>query len=192
MLAGRTASQLGMPNAMIQTVRAGGLLHDVGKLLVPLKILQKKRRLNPREWSELKSHPEMGVELLDRAGVPDEVCEIVLFHHERYDGMGYPDHLAGRAINWTVRLVSVMDAFDALTTARELREPMSIEAARTAIAREAGRRFCPWAVCALLSMPVSLLKPQADASEPTYRPDARADVDCVVSPRVWTALVPTN
>jgi putative nucleotidyltransferase with HDIG domain len=182
----RLASQYGLAPRTIDAIGAGALLHDIGKLLVPLRILQKAGRLTAREWGELRTHPEVGVELVDRAGLADDVCEIVLYHHERHDGLGYPDRLSGPAIQWAVRIVSVMDTFDALTSAREYRRPLSVDAARALIAREAGRRFCPWVVSGLLSMPVSLLGPGGSAGDRLYLPDGRPDPAAITATVVWT------
>ncbi len=162
----RLASQFGVDQHSIETIRLGALLHDVGKMLVPARILNKPSRPNKREWQELKVHPELGMEIAHRAGFDDEVCGIVLYHHERWDGKGYPDGTVERAIHWTIRVVSVMDMFDAVTSPRHYRDSLSVDAARIMIAREAGRRFCPWVVSGLMSLPAALLEPPIlDASD---------------------------
>ncbi|MCX6552321.1 MAG: HD-GYP domain-containing protein [Acidobacteria bacterium] len=158
----RLATQYGLGSDDIETIRLGGLLHDVGKMLVPSRILDKPGRPNAREWQELKIHPELGVEIAHRSGFDDEVCGIVLYHHERYDGSGYPDGLSGRAIHYLVRIVSVMDTFDALTSPRDYRERLTPEAARAVIARGAGTKFCPWVVSGFLALPLDLLMPASD------------------------------
>jgi putative nucleotidyltransferase with HDIG domain len=167
----RLASQYGLARETIETIETGARLHDVGKLLIPLSILHKPGRLRQREWLELKSHPDLGVELAERWGMSPEVCEIVLHHHERYDGFGYPDRLPGSEVSWPVRIVSVMDSFDALTSRRQYREALAPEVARTLIAREAGSRFCPWVVSGLLSLPLSLLTPPSGDTPAHYLPD---------------------
>lgn len=160
----RLAAQYGFGQDVIETIRLGALLHDAGKLLTPCRILEKPGRPNARQWQELKAHPELGMEIAHRSGFDDDVCRIVLSHHERYDGRGYPDRLAHPAIPYTVRIVSVMDAFDALTSPREYREHLSIDAARTLIARGAGTRFCPWVVSGFLALPIEMLKLGPDES----------------------------
>ncbi|MFB3854300.1 MAG: HD-GYP domain-containing protein [Vicinamibacterales bacterium] len=155
----RLASQYGLSASMLETIGTGALLHDVGKLIVSGRILDKPARLNRREWVALESHPRAGAELVEDQGLGNGIAEIVLHHHERIDGGGYPDRLAGRAIPWMVRIVTVMDAFDALTSPRQYRRALSIDAARSLIAREAGLRFCPWVVAGLMSLPHSLLQP---------------------------------
>lgn len=149
----RMASQYGFDAGTIETIRTGALLHDVGKLLVPSRILNKPGRPNAREWRELKIHPELGTEIAHRCGFDDDVCSIVLSHHERYDGAGYPDGVGKEHLHFTVRIVSVMDTFDALTSSRDYRERLTIDAARTLIARGVGSQFCPWVVSGLLAMP---------------------------------------
>jgi putative nucleotidyltransferase with HDIG domain len=155
----RLAAQFGLPDDVIETIRLGALLHDVGKMLTPARILEKPGRPNAREWQELKFHPELGQEICHRSGFDDDVCAIVLYHHERCDGSGYPDKLTHQAIPYTARLVAVMDTFDALTSSREYREQLSTGAARALIARSAGSKYCPWIVSGLLALPEEALQP---------------------------------
>ncbi|MFO7694962.1 MAG: HD domain-containing protein [Vicinamibacterales bacterium] len=155
----RLAVQFGLADDVVETIRLGALLHDVGKMLTPSRILEKPGRPNAREWQELKIHPELGAEICHRSGFDDEVCAIVLHHHERCDGSGYPDKLAHPAIPYTVRIVAVMDTFDALTSSRDYRDRLSVPAARTLIARAAGAKYCPWVVSGLLALPVEMLQP---------------------------------
>ncbi len=167
----RLATQYGLDAETVEAIRVGGLLHDLGKLEVPPRLLDKPGRLTEREWHRLRRHPETGLALVDRLGFGSRVAEIVLYHHERFDGSGYPDSLAADHIPWPVRIVSVMDAFDALTSPRPYRAALSFDAARSLLAREAGTRYCPWVVAGLLSLPPALLRP--GDSEPSHhcRPD---------------------
>lgn len=162
----RLASQYGLAADVIETIRLGALLHDVGKMLVPSRILNKPTRPNRREWQELKIHPELGMEIAHRSGFDDEVCGIVLYHHERYDGTGYPDGLGPEGTHFTVRIVSVVDTFDALTSARDYRERLSLDAARAYISRGAGSQFCPWIVSGFLALPSPMLQLPPDATSP--------------------------
>ena len=159
----RLAVQFGLADDVVETIRLGALLHDVGKMLTPLRILEKPGRPNAREWQELKIHPELGADICHRSGFDDEVVAIVLHHHERCDGSGYPDKLAHPAIPYTVRIVAVMDTFDALTSSRDYRDRLSVPAARTLIARAAGSKYCPWVVSGLLALPVEMLQPGTGA-----------------------------
>lgn len=169
----RLAIQYGLDHHTIETIRLGALLHDVGKLLIPGRILDKPGRPTEREWQELRIHPQLGMDIAHRAGFDDDVCAIVLYHHERFDGKGYPDGLVGRAVHFTARIVNVMDAFDALTSSRDYRERLSIDAARQAIARDAGTRHCPWVVSGLLALPPALLvPPEGSRPEPEWHEHA--------------------
>ena len=168
----RLATQYGLSPQTVETIRVGALLHDLGKLEVPERILNKPGRLTEREWDRLRNHPEAGLALVQRLGFDEAVAEIVLYHHERIDGSGYPDSLAGEAIPWTVRIVSVMDAFDALTSPRAYRPALSLEAARALLAREAGSRYCPWVVSGVLSLPRIMLQNVDTDRQATYHPDS--------------------
>jgi len=171
----RLAVQCGLADEVIETIRLGSLLHDVGKMLTPSRILEKPGRPNAREWQELKMHPELGAEICHRSGFDDEVVAIVLHHHERCDGSGYPDKLVHPAIPYTVRLVAVMDTFDALTSSRDYRDRLSAAAARTLIARSAGSKYCPWVVSGLLALPVEMLQPVlGDAADVNRHPEGPA------------------
>jgi putative nucleotidyltransferase with HDIG domain len=182
------ATLYGLPDEMIETIRVGSLLHDVGKLLVPANILTKPGRLTEQEWQNLQSHPEYGFDMAEQLGFPAGVLDIILYHHERTDASGYPDGLDAAVIPWTVRIVSVMDAFDALTSPRTYREALSVEAARTLLAREAADRYCPWVVSGLLSMPRTMLDAVVNGDGERYRPDACPSADVVRNATAsWTA-----
>lgn len=101
--------------------RIGALLHDVGKLIVPEEVLNKPGRLNEEEWRIMKRHPEAGVELLADIDFPWDIRPMVRNHHERWDGCGYPDNLAGESIPMSARILCVADVYDALTTTRSYR-----------------------------------------------------------------------
>jgi putative two-component system response regulator len=121
----------------------GALLHDIGKILVPREILNKPGRLDPAEWEVLKRHPQDGAHMLGgvdhlRAAVP-----YVLYHHERWDGTGYPTRLAGTAIPIEGRLLGVVDAYDAMTNRRPYQAPVTSQAAAAEILAGRGRQFDP-------------------------------------------------
>ncbi|MBE3132310.1 MAG: HD domain-containing protein [Acidobacteria bacterium] len=183
----RLAAQYGLGAPAIESIRVGALLHDIGKIQVPSYILAKPGRLTEREWVKLRTHPERGCDLVDRMGFEGTICEIVLYHHERYDGTGYPHRVEGSAIDWAVRLVSVADAFDAITSPRPYRRTISVDAARSLLAREAGSRFCPWAVSGLLSLPRELLQPVDDEPGRAYLPDGCPAPAAAMATRSWQA-----
>ncbi len=169
----RLATHYGLSESAIETIRVGGLLHDIGKVMVPSQILSKPGRLTEAQWRELQAHPEHGFDMVEPLGFDSDVLDIILYHHERADRSGYPDGLDGDSIPWTVRIISVMDAFDALTSPRTYRRALSIDAARTLLAREAADRYCPWIVNGLLSIPKPLLEAVGQGAPDSDRPDAR-------------------
>src|SRR5919106_4995752 len=121
----------------------GFLLHDIGKVAIPDGILHKAQALTPEERALMRRHPVIGAEIL--AGIPflEAACEVVRHHHERWDGSGYPDGLAGEAIPLSARVFAVADALDAITTDRPYRAAQPFAAARTAIGAGAGTQFDP-------------------------------------------------
>ncbi len=127
----------------------GCLLHDVGKIGVPERILSKRGPLTHSEWRVMRRHPEAGDRLTRPLGLAATVHDIVLHHHERWDGAGYPDRLAGEAIPLAARIVSVCDALEAMTAVRPYRPPFSPDEALERIRAQAGRQFDPMVVDAL-------------------------------------------
>lgn len=125
-----------------------GLLHDVGKVGVRDASLTKPGKLSPAEWAEIKKHPVISYEILKEIPGLREVSLIVLHHHERFDGTGYPVGLQGEAIPWGARILTVADAFDAMTEDRIYRPKLDREAAVAELRRCAGSQFDPAAVAA--------------------------------------------
>lgn len=123
--------------------RVGALLHDVGKIDIPAEILNKPGRLSAEEWALMRSHPEAGVELLKGIDFPDDVVPVILSHHEKWDGTGYPHGLAGEAIPLVARILGFADAYDALTTARSYKAGLPHERAMEIIRKDAGTHFDP-------------------------------------------------
>ncbi|HEY3083625.1 MAG TPA: HD-GYP domain-containing protein [Chloroflexota bacterium] len=130
----------------------GALLHDIGKVGVPDAVLRKAGPLTAAEWAEMRRHPEMGHRIL--RGIPSlaRAAAVVLQHHERYDGRGYPARLRGEAIALGARIFAVADAFDAMTSARPYRPALDRAAALAEIARQRGRQFDPAVVDAFLAV----------------------------------------
>lgn len=135
----------------LKTVEWGSSLHDIGKIGVPDHILRKPGPLSDEEWAVMKEHPRIGAKLLEGIEFLNGAASIVLHHHERWDGGGYPQGLSGTDIPLEARAFAVADAFDALTSDRPYRKAMSAEAAREIIAAEAGTHFCPDSVSAFLT-----------------------------------------
>lgn len=127
----------------------GCLLHDVGKMGVPDEVLIRPGPLDPAEWELIRAHPEHGARLIEPLGLAPEVLQIVLYHHERWDGHGYPASLRGQGIPLVARIFSVCDALEALTAPRPWRGPYSAQDALEIVRHEAGRQFDPGIVAAL-------------------------------------------
>ncbi len=143
--------QLSMSALELRVLARAGLMHDIGKLGIPDNVLGKHSPLDDAEWSLMRTHPEMGLTLLDRAGQSRREVLAVLYHHERLDGSGYPYGLRAEAIPIEARIVAVADTYDALTSDRPYRLACSDAQARRVLIEEAGVRLDPRAVNALFS-----------------------------------------
>ena len=125
------ADSMGMDSRSLFWFRLGALLHDIGKIIVPTEVLNKAGPLTGEEWAMMKRHPEAGLELVADIDFPGDVRAVIRNHHERWDGTGYPDGLAGEEIPFAARILCVADVYDALTTARSYRDSMSHARAAT-------------------------------------------------------------
>jgi putative nucleotidyltransferase with HDIG domain len=144
------ARELKLDTEEQRTVEFGALLHDIGKIAVPKEIVNKPSRLDPREWEIIKTHTVEGQRMLDRVGgFMGNVGRIVRSHHERWDGRGYPDGLAGREIPLAARIISCCDAFNAMTTDRPYRRALPTSVALAELHEHAGAQFDPQVVDAL-------------------------------------------
>jgi HD-GYP domain-containing protein (c-di-GMP phosphodiesterase class II) len=129
----------------------GAMLHDVGKITIPKEIINKPGKLDPHEWEIIKTHPAAGQRMLDRVGgFMVEVGRIVRAHHERWDGGGYPDGLAGEGIPLEARIITCCDSWSAMRTDRPYRRAMSFEAAAEQMIANAGSQFDPAVVQVML------------------------------------------
>src|SRR5581483_5702462 len=142
------AKELGLSPAEIVSVRRAAELHDVGKLAIPDEILNKPGPLDEIEWGFMRRHTVVGERIVATATSLRDVAPIVRSSHERWDGGGYPDGLAGEAIPLGARIVAVCDAYDAMTTTRPYRKAMSEADAVTELRRCAGHQFDPHVVAA--------------------------------------------
>ncbi|MBB6173216.1 putative nucleotidyltransferase with HDIG domain [Nocardiopsis mwathae] len=145
------AQELGMHAERVHTIRYAGMLHDVGKLGVPTKVLQKSGRLTEEEYAAIQLHPMRGYEIVREIGFLDEALAGIMHHHERMDGKGYPMGLSGEDIPEFARILSVADAFDCMTSTRSYRKARSIGEAIAELRRCAGPQFDPRMVDALIS-----------------------------------------
>ncbi len=144
------ARSLHLPEAEVRAIRYGAALHDVGMLAVSDRILVKPGRLTPEEVEQVRMHPYHGSELCKRAGFLEALIPMIYYHHERFDGKGYPEGLRGAAIPLGARIVAVADVFDALSTERPYRKALSEEDAIQALSNEAGHQLDPDLVEAFL------------------------------------------
>lgn len=151
-LAEATARKLELPEEEMYTVRLSALLHDIGKVGVPESILRKPGKLSDEEWVEMRRHPEIGRQILEQVGGAfSHIAGIVAAHHERWDGLGYPNGLSGEDIPLVARIITVVDAYDAMIERRVYREPLSEEAARIELRRCSNQQFDERVVEAFLS-----------------------------------------
>ncbi len=147
----RTALELGMSKEKAELVRHAAVLHDIGKLMIHENILTKKEKLEPAEWEALRAHPVTGEKIL-KPVLEEEWLRVIRSHHERVDGTGYPDGLKGDEIDLPTQIVSITDAYDAMTTARSYRLPIPREAAIAELRRVSGTQFRPEVVTAFLKV----------------------------------------
>ena len=134
---------LGLSSDEIAALKAGALLHDIGKLAVPAHIVNKPGRLSPAEFEKMKIHTTVGAQILSRVDFPYPVTPIVRHHHEQWDGLGYPDGLKGEQIPITARIISVVDCFDSVREDRPFRRGMTRDEAIAFLLRGSGSHFDP-------------------------------------------------
>jgi len=152
------AQTLGMTTELVEVVRRGAMLHDLGKLSIMDTILRKPDRLTPEEFTIVKSHPAVGAKILEPLRfLARETCA-VRHHHERFDGTGYPDGLRGEDIPFVARVVTVADVFDAITSNRPYRTALALDEAREEISKGIGSHFDPAVVEAFLRVPLERLE----------------------------------
>jgi putative nucleotidyltransferase with HDIG domain len=150
--------EMGMTDHDLEGLRFGAILHDIGKIGVPDAILQKPSRLSEAEWAQMREHPSIGARIL--APVPHlaGAAQIVRHHHERFDGKGYPDGLAGEAIPLGARILTVVDSYSAMTDRRVYKEARSHTQAAAELKKHAGAQFDPRVVEIFLEKSDELVK----------------------------------
>jgi len=147
------AVKLGMDDKNIRIAKIAGELHDIGKIGVPERILMKEELLSRVEYKIMKTHSEKSAEILSPVPNLEEVVKVVRHHHEKFDGTGYPDGLAGEGIPFMSRLLAVCDAFSAMITERPYRPAIETEEARRELHLKKGTQFDPDLVEAFLDIP---------------------------------------
>ena len=141
-----------------EALRAASVLHDIGKLAVPEHIISKPGKLTPEEFEKMKIHPIVGAEILEQVDFPYPVVPIVRAHHEKWDGSGYPNGLAGEAIPIGARILAAVDCLDALASDRQYRKALPLDDAMAKVVSEAGTSFDPKVVAILHRRYVELEK----------------------------------
>jgi len=162
-LALRIAEELSFPPDDCETVRLAAVLHDVGKIAIPDRILLKSEPLSPEERALIETHPVIGDRLLEPLAPLEDVRAAVRHHHERWDGTGYPDRLAGEAIPRTARIIAVADAVEAMSATRPYRGPLSREAILAELAAGHGAQWDP--------VPVDVALGLVESGALTFHPD---------------------
>ena len=150
----RLAQALGLSNDQIKNLARGSYLHDIGKLGIPDGILLKKSALSAEEKYVMQTHVRIGCDLVERIDFLQPAAQLILNHHEHFDGQGYPQGRKGDEIPITARIFAVADSLDAMTSERPYRRPVPVSSACAEIASRAGRQFDPEVVRAFLSIPV--------------------------------------
>jgi len=171
------ARHFGLGKPEIEALKAGALLHDVGKIAVPDYILNKPGKLTAAEFDKMKIHTVVGAQIMERVNFPYPVVPIVRHHHERWDGRGYPDALSGAQIPLTARILTVADCFDAVREDRQYRKGMNREEACAFLRDGAGKQFDPAVVDAFLTNLVSFedeIAAHKSSQQPLLTPTTQA------------------
>jgi len=161
------ARALGMPENEIQGVKTAALLHDIGKLAVPEHILSKPGPLTQEEFQKIRIHPEVGAEIISGVPFPYPVAPLILSHHERWDGKGYPSGIKAEDIPLGARILSVVDYFDALMSDRPYHKAMSLDAAIGLLQQESGKALDPRVVQTFIERYPELADEAEASQEPT-------------------------
>jgi diguanylate cyclase (GGDEF)-like protein/putative nucleotidyltransferase with HDIG domain len=183
------ARALGMSENDIQGVKTAALLHDIGKLAVPEHILSKPGPLTPEEFQKIRAHPKVGADIISAVPFPYPVSPLILSHHERWDGKGYPAGLKGEDIPLGARILSVVDYFDALMAERPYHKAMGYDAAIGLLQQEAGKGLDPKVVDKFIEL-LPALQVEAAALEQTMRRTSAPEDHGQAMGRPATGLTP--
>lgn len=180
------AEALGITGRELDDVAIGAALHDVGKLGIPEQVLGKPSKLEDSEWQLMKSHPKVGARIIDSFNQSQVVLDMIVFHHERWDGKGYPAALRGEDIPFHARIVGVADALDAMTSGRSYQRNRTVPDALEEVRLNAGKQFDPRVVEAILRVPLASLE--------AITPEIPAPAAAMASPaaQTWPEPVATT
>ena len=146
------AHKMGIAEEWIQAIHIAAHLHDIGKMGVPDFVLNKTGKLTESEFDLMKSHSRIGFNIIKKLPILEEISQYILYHHERWDGKGYPERIKGKDIPLGARIIAVSDTFDAITSIRTYRSSRTIEQAFEEIGNCATTQFCPEVVECFLSL----------------------------------------
>jgi diguanylate cyclase (GGDEF)-like protein/putative nucleotidyltransferase with HDIG domain len=176
------ARAMGMTESEIQGVQTAALLHDIGKLAVPEHILVKPGPLTPEEFHKIRAHPKVGADIVSSVPFPYPVAPLILSHHERWDGKGYPSGLKGTDIPLGARILSVVDYFDALMADRPYHKALGYEAAMGLLQQEAGKGLDPTVVATFVRLLPALRGEAAEIDRTARRPSVAVPVEHALLP----------
>ncbi|MGB5823941.1 MAG: diguanylate cyclase, partial [Proteocatella sp.] len=137
------AREMNLNEKDIENIKMAGMLHDIGKIILPAELLSKSEKLTEEEFELIKKHPETGYQILKSVDEYSSIAELVLYHHERFDGKGYPEGLKAQEIPFETRIISVADAYEAMTAKRPYQKMRSKEEAVEELKRCSGTQFDP-------------------------------------------------
>ncbi|MHB8126504.1 MAG: HD-GYP domain-containing protein [Desulfitobacteriaceae bacterium] len=149
---------MGMSEVNLELLRKGALLHDIGKIVIDKRVLAKPDKLDEYEYIQIKKHPEAGARILGQGIQMQQIVPMVLYHHEHFDGKGYPFSLKGNEIPQNARIVAVADAFDAMISNRPYRKAFSIKHAIRELVNNSGSHFDP----EIVTIFIKLIKKRMD------------------------------
>ena len=142
-LCAEMAQKMNFEDEEVKKIKTAGILHDIGKIGIEESLLNKPGKLTEEEYSEICKHAEIGYRILNTAPNMTEISEIILSHHERWDGLGYPKGIKGEEIPLFSRIIAIADSYDAMTSDRSYRAALSVQIAREEIRKNAGTQFDP-------------------------------------------------
>ena len=157
--------KMGLDDETIHVLKIGGLFHDIGKIGIPDSILLKESKLDDEEYSQIKNHPAIGAHILGDAEIFKNILPVVLHHHERYDGKGYPSQLKGEEIPLVARVAAIADTFDAMNSKRPYRNTLPIDVIINEFEKCSGTQFDP----KIAPIFVDILRNEFDKIEEIYK-----------------------